>query len=375
MQDELMLSLFSFIFMIILIACQVVSLYVSRKDIYLGIRIPQDERKSSEVKAIGKSYVRANFIIGVPTAIILSYLVYKFMYTFVYTASIFVFIFIDFIIYYFYNRKMAELKREKGWLKTKKQIVVIDTSFSKLNGEKIISGSKWFAISIIFIIVCIIINIKQYPSLPKVYPTHWAMNGKPNGYTYKSYMSIFSVPIQQVVLTVIMFISYKMIVWSKREIDAKNPEESKNKNIKCRNIWIMYTVLVTFVMQIIFMIEDFQVMQIVKVNTVFITIFVLAISFGIGIVSIIIAIKVGQGGSRLKEKPSDKNFETNVRDDDKYWKLGNTIYYNKNDPSIFIEKRFGIGWTVNAGTKIGMLFYIATVAIIIVAIAMSIFEK
>lgn len=374
MHGKFMLSLFSFLFMIILILCQVVALYVSRKDIYLGIRIPQDERKNSEVKAIGKRYIRANFIIGIPIAIILSYLVYKVMYTFVYTVSIFGFLLIDFIIYYFYNRKMAELKRQKGWLKTKKQIVVIDTSFSKQNGEKIISGSKWFAISVIFIIACIIINIKQYPNLPKVYPTHWGMNGKPDGYSYKSYMSIFSVPIQQLILTAIMFISYKIIVWSKREIDASNPEESKNRNIRFRNIWITYVILVTFVVQIIFMIEDLQVMQIIKVNAVLITIFLLVISLGIGIVSIIIAIKVGQGGSRLKEKTGNKSFETNVRDDDKYWKLGNTIYYNKNDPSIFIEKRFGIGWTVNAGTKIGMLFYVMTVAIIVVAIVISIFE-
>lgn len=374
MHGKFMLSLFSFLFMIILILCQVVALYVSRKDIYLGIRIPQDERKNSEVKAIGKRYIRANFIIGIPIAIILSYLVYKFMYTFVYTVSIFGFLLIDFIIYYFYNRKMAELKREKGWLKTKKQIVVIDTSFSKQNSEKIISGSKWFAISVIFIIACIIINIKQYPNLPKVYPTHWGMNGKPDGYSYKSYMSIFSVPIQQLILTAIMFISYKIIVWSKREIDASNPEESKNRNIRFRNIWITYVILVTFVVQIIFMIEDLQVMQIIKVNAVLITIFLLVISLGIGIVSIIIAIKVGQGGSRLKEKTGNKSFETNVRDDDKYWKLGNTIYYNKNDPSIFIEKRFGIGWTVNAGTKIGMIFYVMTVAIIVVAIVISIFE-
>jgi uncharacterized membrane protein len=33
-------------------------------------------------------------------------------------------------------------------------------------------------------------------------------------------------------------------------------------------------------------------------------------------------------------------------DDDRYWKLG-AFYYNPEDPSIFVEKRFGIGWTLN----------------------------
>jgi uncharacterized membrane protein len=33
-------------------------------------------------------------------------------------------------------------------------------------------------------------------------------------------------------------------------------------------------------------------------------------------------------------------------DDDKYWKLG-LIYFNKEDPAVFVEKRFGTGWVLN----------------------------
>ena len=31
---------------------------------------------------------------------------------------------------------------------------------------------------------------------------------------------------------------------------------------------------------------------------------------------------------------------------DECWKLG-LIYFNRNDPALWVEKRFGIGWTVN----------------------------
>lgn len=30
------------------------------------------------------------------------------------------------------------------------------------------------------------------------------------------------------------------------------------------------------------------------------------------------------------------------RDDDQYWKLG-MFYFNKNDSTLFLEKRFGVG--------------------------------
>ena len=44
-------------------------------------------------------------------------------------------------------------------------------------------------------------------------------------------------------------------------------------------------------------------------------------------------------------------------DDDQYWKFG-LFYVNKNDPSILVEKRFGIGWTVNMGHKGSWIFLV-----------------
>ena len=47
--------------------------------------------------------------------------------------------------------------------------------------------------------------------------------------------------------------------------------------------------------------------------------------------------------------------------------LGN-FYYNKNDPSIFVEKRIGIGWDVNLGNPIGMIIMILPIILVLVAI-------
>jgi uncharacterized membrane protein len=36
------------------------------------------------------------------------------------------------------------------------------------------------------------------------------------------------------------------------------------------------------------------------------------------------------------------------RDDDKYWR-GGLFYVNREDPALFVPRRFGIGWTLNFG--------------------------
>lgn len=57
----------------------------------------------------------------------------------------------------------------------------------------------------------------------------------------------------------------------------------------------------------------------------------------------IISLVMGQSGARLFADTTPAGM---ARDDDEHWLLG-TIYCNRNDPSIFVPKRFGIGWTSN----------------------------
>src|SRR5690625_7482129 len=60
--------------------------------------------------------------------------------------------------------------------------------------------------------------------------------------------------------------------------------------------------------------------------------------------AIILSFTTGQGGARIQSS-TDKAGHVMERDDDQYWKLGQ-FYFNKDDPSIFLEKRFGVGWKI-----------------------------
>lgn len=375
MNDSMFLSLISAVTMIIVLVGQVVSLNASKKDIFLGIRIPEGERNNCELRNLGRRYMYANLIIGIPIIIIFSVLIYKFVYLWLFMILIFAFIFIDFLIYYRYNRMVFKLKAQKGWLKTKKQVVAIDTNFSKENYNKIMPSVWWFSISFIIIAVCVIINIINYPKLPYKFPTHWGIDGKPNGYSIKSYSSVFSMPLIQLFMVAIMFFSYKTIGWSKKEINPNAPEESKIRNLKFRRIWGIYIIVINYVMLFLLGIGDLQTMQVINLDGIMVLIFILILSFGITAVSIIISIKVGQGGSKLKIESENKVNDIDVRDDDRFWKLGNTIYYNKDDPSVFVEKRFGVGWTVNAGTTLGLVFYIVIILTLILSFVPLFFIK
>jgi uncharacterized membrane protein len=81
-------------------------------------------------------------------------------------------------------------------------------------------------------------------------------------------------------------------------------------------------------------------------------------------------IRVGQGGSRLKTTQA-KTLVGAMPDDDKYWKLGQ-FYFNKKDSSLFVEKRFGVGYSPNYAHPLSWILIFGLIAIVVVAIIFSI---
>jgi uncharacterized membrane protein len=73
---------------------------------------------------------------------------------------------------------------------------------------------------------------------------------------------------------------------------------------------------------------------------------------GVAVVFVGLLIRTGQGGTRLRGAPSilSDSSPTGDRTPDDCWKLG-MIYYNPADPALVIEKRFGIGWTLNFANR------------------------
>ena len=50
-------------------------------------------------------------------------------------------------------------------------------------------------------------------------------------------------------------------------------------------------------------------------------------------------------------------------DDDHYW-LAGMFYLNRDDPSFFVEKRFGIGWTCNFGHPLSIIVLVLALTIL-----------
>ena len=88
--------------------------------------------------------------------------------------------------------------------------------------------------------------------------------------------------------------------------------------------------------------------------------------------SIALSVVYGQAGSRVFSRMQTSSEMT--MDDDDHWKLG-IFYVNRDDASLFLPERFGIGWTLNFARPaawaiiIGMLLVTAAFIAVVTALA------
>lgn len=68
---------------------------------------------------------------------------------------------------------------------------------------------------------------------------------------------------------------------------------------------------------------------------------------------IVVLLRMGQGGSRLAPAPAGAPL-VGDRTADRYW-IGGLIYCNRTDPAVFVEKRFGVGYTLNVARPLAWL--------------------
>ncbi len=160
-----------------------------------------------------------------------------------------------------------------------------------------------------------------------------------------------------------MFINWS-ISRSKQQLNPASPEASSSKNAIFRQRWSFFNWLSS--LALVFLFLFMQITIIYQVNPEVIPIISLIIPILIVAGAVVVSFTTGQGGSRIKrDAVIGKQTGAVPVDDDRFWKLGGSTYYNPEDPSIFIEKRIGIGWTANFARPMAWVFVFAPILVII----------
>jgi uncharacterized membrane protein len=214
----------------------------------------------------------------------------------------------------------------------------------------------WEALPLAIIASTVTYLATSYAAAPAIIPVHFDIAGSPNAYAQKTIGSYFLLVWVQLGLEVLLTGMTLLIVGSK---SLPGRAENRFRRLWLRYLFGMKVVTLAYLgVLAVLVAETAQTGSAAPIALVLpltlVYVFILLLS------AVVLAIRTGQGGSRLGS-PAETAVD---RIDDRYWKLG-SIYVNPEDPSLFVEKRFGVGWTLNFGNRWGVIALCLLLAIAI----------
>lgn len=337
--------------------------YWTRKTESFGVSIPMKVYYDPRLKQMRKQYAWILSAVSVLIAILLLILGSMFDTEtdigILFGCIIAIFLTISFIIYLKFHISMKQMKQQENWYDNRKQQLVVSTTFHQ---QKRTFSNLWFIVSFLLTFITVILTLRFYDRIPDPIPMQYNLSGDVTNWTDKTYRSALFLPLMQVYLTLIFIFVNTIIAKAKQQISAENPEASLMQNIRFRRKWSLFIILMGISLTMMF--SFFQVNYFFDMPSQLMTVIPLVLTGGILIAAIILSIQTGQGGSRINvgETTDGQHID---RDDDQYWKLGQ-FYFNKNDPGLFLEKRFGVGWTLNFGRPVAWLSFLGIIALAII---------
>ncbi len=351
-----------------LAALQMAIPFIVKRTVVFGVTIPVDEVKNAQLKQYKKLYAILTFLISV--IVVAIYFIWSSSITLTENQLIivglfmpFVILFISMALYFYFHVKVMTLKKQKHWFKDRKQVRV-----SELNLRTMDEMLPWvvYVIPMVISVGLVVFTLINYTSLPDQIPTHWGPDGKPDAFTDKTYLSALTLPLVLLIMNGMFLGINELTRNSGIKLSAGNVKASRVRQLRLRKYtsWLLF--FISIMISMLFTFLQFTTLYENSVSDLLIITMPLAFSALVLVGTIILAVKVGKKDSDLDiEIIEEGSGEVINADDDQYWK-GGLFYFNPEDPSIFVEKRFGVGWTMNFARPLGYFILIGPLLIILI---------
>lgn len=328
--------------------------YYSRRGTPFGITVPSSHQQDSFIQMRKKRFFIQNVLLGILLSIPIVFFsnfedqTEQDMWIGIYVIGAMLVFFVLTFILYLQNRKAIQLwkKEEQIIVETKKERIVVDTNYHRdLNA---VSTRTIVIVQLVIVLISVAVIGFFYDRIPNQFPIHWNSQNIPDRSVEKSPLSVMMMPAMQLLMIPVLAFSHYAFIKSKQKLLANYPQITSYQSKKFRRAWSINFLVTSIATQLLltstnffslFFAEDMAFGWMGLLIGIFI--------FGILGYSLYLTWKYGQGGEKLVFSEIDEPVEevTEV-DEEKYWKLG-MFYYNPEDPAIFVEKRFGIGSTIN----------------------------
>jgi uncharacterized membrane protein len=252
------------------------------------------------------------------------------------------------------RRKIAAVKNADDWFAGLRQTVVADTSW---RSDPPRFPVRWLVPALVVVAATAAVGALRSPGLPAQILTgsgHRVPKSAVSALVVAGQLYVTALP------SGLLLIVYR----SRPDIESADPVAS---TLRYRRFLAAYTrALLTLValLDTSLLLVALRVWQVYRLSGIGRVLPVLPAVAGVLLLAAV-ALRAGQGGSRLNGNVRGLAVATGTdRDDDRFWKAG-LVYVNRDDPAIVVGARLGAGWTLNLGNPAAWLIIAGTVAALV----------
>jgi uncharacterized membrane protein len=213
----------------------------------------------------------------------------------------------------------------------------------------------------------------QDEKLPEHMP--WGVNGEADAWSIRSLASVYAWPLMTLLVGSLMGGLSFLVASAKRAVRANDGGVSLAAAQRFRSAMVWFVLGATLLATALFADISLEVIRGARGEmdeNSLVPWIILAALLVYGLVGpLVIGLRVGQGGARLEKAVAAAPLTNGLADNTK-WKLG-LFYVNRNDPSVFVEDRFGLGHTLNLGNRKAVGLLVVVLLAVLVPALLSLF--
>ncbi|WP_211748248.1 DUF5808 domain-containing protein [Paenibacillus sp. Marseille-Q4541] len=344
--------------------------FFTRQTESFGVTVSEEVFHSAALKKMRKLYATINFLIQTVVLIIAMMMTIKSSDSanesaIWITAYVVITVVFQFLTLFYFHKKMKKYKAEHlADMKIPQVKLTIDMNFRK---QRLVLSKKWYLIHLVIILGTFLFTLFNYDLFPEHIVMQYDLQGNPTTIKDKTIGTVFMPVVMQIMMTLLFLFINTIIYRSKQQVDTEHTEVSLEKNRIFRMRNSMFNLFTSLMLILLFSFMQFQMLYPVDPGILAVVVIsvVVLILVGVGI----LYVTTGQGGSRVKSPVAHSSRPP--RDDDDNWKLG-MFYFNPADPSLFVEKRMGYGWTINHARPLAWIIFGGVIgSIILVSILLT----
>lgn len=186
----------------------------------------------------------------------------------------------------------------------------------------------------------------NWEKIPARFPIHWGLDGIANGWANRSIFGVYGAPLVGV-CGVCLLLLVRWFLW-------RSPGSSSRRELyRWFLLMIAAGISITMTFVSLLPLRDAMAAREMKTALAVSTIVLIFIECIFIFLLIKMQVKQGSNGDPYDGTP------------DKCW-YGGAIYYNPQDQAVFVEKRFGIGYTLNFARPVSWVFMVVVLGLAVV---------